>query len=137
MWKDIKFKTYHQMVVAPQTVTADVNSDSVDTQDLNSLGFVVAVGAFSFTGTNRIDLQLQHSDDNSVWTDVAQENIYADTVAPIVKSLVATADQSKTHLVEYRGGKRYVRLVLNVGGTVSVLASAVAISLDPEKMPPL
>lgn len=137
MWRDIKFKTYHQMVVAPQTVTADINSSSVDLKDLNSLGFVVAVGAFAFTNVNRIDIKLEHSDDDSVWADVEQEHIYADTVAPIVKSLVAATDQSKTHLVEYRGGKRYVRLVLDVGGTVSVPASVVAISLDPEKMPPL
>jgi hypothetical protein len=137
MWKDVKFKTYHKLVVAPQTVTADVNSASVDTQDLSSLGFLVAVGAFTFTNANRIDLKLQHSDDGTTWVDVAQEHIYADTTAPIVKSLVAAGDASKTHLVEYRGGKRYVRLVLDVSGTVSVPTSAIAISLDPEKMPPL
>jgi len=136
MWKDIKFKTYHQQVLAPATVTADVNSASVDTKDLNSLGFVVSVGAFTFTNTNKIDLVLEHSDDNSNWTQVGQENLYAGT-APIAKSLSAAADASKTHLVEYRGGKRYVRLVLDVSGTVSVPAAVVAVSLDPEKLPPL
>jgi len=136
MWKDIKFKTYHKQVVVPATVTADVNSDSVDTADLNSLGFIVSVGAFSFSNANRIDLILQHSDDNSNWTGVAQENVYTGT-APVVKSLQAASDASKTHLVEYRGGKRYVRLVLGVIGIVSVPAAVVAVSLDAEKNPPL
>lgn len=134
MWKNQKMQQYHAMVLAPQEVTADINTSGVDCQDLNSLAFIVAVGAFAFSGTNKIGLKLQHSDDNSTFVDVA--DVYEGT-APLVKELAAGADQSKTHLIEYRGGKRYARLQLDVSGTVAVQTAVVAISHDPEKMPPL
>lgn len=134
MWKNQKLKQYHQMVLAPQTLTADANSATVDCQDLNSLAFIVAVGAFAFSATNKIGLKLQHSDDGVAFVDVTE--VY-EGVAPLVKELDAPAEQSLSHLVEYRGGKRYARLQLDVSGTVSVPCAVVAVSQDPEKMPPL
>lgn len=135
MWRNLKLKLYHKKVLNAQTVTASQNSDAVDTQDLLALAFLVQFGAFTFTGTNKIDIKLQHSDDNSTWVDVGAENIY-EGVAPVVKSCVVAADGDKSHLIEYRSGKRYVRCALVVGGTVSVAAAVVAISNKPELMPP-
>jgi hypothetical protein len=133
MWKNIKPSLYHQKVIDAQTVTADVNSASVDCQDINSLAFLVAVAAFAFSGANKIALKLQESDDNSTWADVSE--VYEGTAPnPIVLDEAGKGD--KSHLVEYRGGKRYARLVLDVSGTVSVAMSAVAISNKPELMPP-
>jgi hypothetical protein len=134
MWKNQKLRQYHKMVLAPQTVTADVNTAEVDCQDLNSLGFIVSVGAFAFSNTNKIGLKLQHSDDNVTFVDVTE--VY-EGVAPLVKELDTPAEQSSSHLVEYRGGKRYARLQLDVSGTVSVPCCVVAVSQHPEKMPPL
>jgi hypothetical protein len=134
MWKNQKLKQYHQLALAPQTLTADANTAGIDCQSINSLAFIVAVGAFAFSGTNKIGLKLQHSDDNVTFVDVTQ--VY-EGVAPLVKELDTPAEQSQTHLVEYRGGKRYARLQLDISGTVSVATSVVAISHDPEKMPPL
>ena len=133
MWKNIKLKLFHKLVLAAQTLTADATSISVDTKDIGSLGFLVQVGAMAFDLTNYISLKLQHSDDNSTFVDVTET--YEGT-APVAKILNAAGDASKSHLVEYKGGKQYARLVLDVTGTVSVATSVVAISLHPELMPP-
>lgn len=128
-WKNQSLKQYHALVLAPQAVTADVNSSAVDCKDLMSLAFLVLVDAFTFTSVNKIGLKLQESDDGSVWADATE--LYEPT-----KELVAAADASKTHLVEYRGGKRYARLVLDVSGTVNVEVAVAAISQQTELKPP-
>jgi hypothetical protein len=117
----------------PQTLTADVNCTSVDTQLLQNLGFIVAFGSFTFTTTNKVGLKLQHSDDNSTFADCDTATDYFGGL----KECNAVADASTTHLVQYRGTKRYVRLVLDVSGTVSVTASVVFGSIDPIIQPPL
>lgn len=135
MWKNLKGKIYHQQVLAAAAVSADTNTASVDVDDFNSLAFCVCVGTFAFTGVNKIDIKLQHSDDNSAWSDVGSDNVYEGT-APIVLSLDSGAKDDMSHLVEYRSGKRYVRAVLDVSGTVSAPIAVVAISHKPELMPP-
>jgi hypothetical protein len=135
MWKNLKQQIYHSQVLAAAAVTADTNTASVNVKDLNSLAFLIAVGTFAFDGSNYITVKLQHSDDNSSWADVAQENIYEGTApAPLVINSGALDAQS--HLVEYRSGKQYVRAVLDVTGTVNAPISVVAISHKPELMPP-
>jgi hypothetical protein len=135
MWKNLKQKTYHKMVLAPvSSFAATAATSSVDCKDINSLGFVLAVGSFAFSGSNYLTVNLQESDDNSTWTDVTQ--VYEGTApAPLVLNDQAT-QESKSHLVEYRGGKRYARLNIVETGTVTAPLSVVAISNKPELMPP-
>lgn len=133
MWKNIKLKLFHKLVLAAQTLTASLNTLSVDTKDIGSLAFLVQVGSFAFDGTNYLSLKLQHSDDNSIFVDV--ENVYEGT-APIAKVLNQASDADKSHLVEYRGGKQYARLAIVESGTVSVPIAVVAMSINPELMPP-
>jgi len=134
MWVNLKQKTYHQMVLAPATFSATGATASVDCKDINSLGFLLSVGSFAFDGSNYLTVNLQESDDNSAWSDVTQ--VYEGTApAPLVLNNQAT-QESKSHLVEYRGGKRYARLNIVETGTVSVALSVAAISNKPELMPP-
>lgn len=134
MWVNLKQKTYHKMVLAPATVSATGATASVDCQDINSLGFLLSVGSFAFTSVNYLTVNLQESDDDSAWADVTQ--VYEGTApAALVLNDQAT-QESKSHLVEYRGGKRYARLNIVESGTVSVPLSVVAISNRPELMPP-
>jgi hypothetical protein len=124
MLRNLAQKIKNYMVLAPQTLTADVNSTSVDLEALRSFGFIVSVGAFTFTGTNKVALVIQDSDDNVAFTSTTD-----------LKELVAAADANKTHLVEYKGNKRYVRLLLDVSGTVSVATSVIGHSSDLEIQP--
>lgn len=133
MWKNQALSTYHKQVLAAQTISADTNCAGVDCTDINSLAFLVLVGAFAFTGVNKVALKLQHSDDDVTYVDVTES--YAGATA-IAKELAAGADQNKSHLVEYKGGKKFARLVLDVSGTVSVAMAVVAMSIHPELKPP-
>jgi hypothetical protein len=106
------------------TVSADVDTAVIDTQDLSSLAFLVSVAAFTFTGVNKIALRIKHSDDNVTFSEatLADNDLYVE-----VPELITAGDGAKTHKVEYRGLKRYVKMTLDVSGTVSVAAAVCAI----------
>lgn len=134
MWKNLAQKIYHKMVLAPQTFAASAATSSVDCKDINSLGFLLNVGSFAFDGTNYLTVNLQESDDDSVWSNVTQ--VYSGTAPAALVLNNQASQESKSHLVEYKGGKRYARLNIVESGTVSVALSVVAISHKPELMPP-
>lgn len=111
------------------TLDADTNGAAVDNQLYKSVvhGWYVGIGGITFTSTNRLDIVIQESDDNSTWTAVASEE---DLILPygisfttggIVKSYIAAKAAADTtyNLVGYRGKKRYSRLRLEFGGTHS------------------
>lgn len=127
MLRNQKQKMFHKFVLG-QTVTADVNSASVETADIRSLAFLVVAGAFAFDGSNKVDLIIEDSDDGSSWETGGQYE---------AASLDAAGDASKSHLVEYRGNKKYARLKLDVTGTVSAVISVAAVSMHPEFQAPL
>lgn len=112
-------------------LSADTATAAHDTKEYDAFGYLVQVGAFAFDASNKVALELLHSDDNSVFTACAAE----DYEGGVIKELAASTDQSKVHAVGYVGSKRYVKLNLNVTGTVSVATSVVAISTDPKSAP--
>lgn len=137
MLRNMAARIKQLMLLNPQVVTATFTSASIDTKDFGSAMFNVAVASgFTFTGTNKIDLKLQVSDNNSDWTDAAQEDIYVGT-APIVKSLIVAGDAGVVHSLEYRGAHQYARCVGTVGGTVSVGVSVTALLGYSEFQPAL
>lgn len=138
MWKNIKMILKHVLALAPQTLSATTATAGIDTKDLNSLAFLINVGSFAFDGTNYLTVNLQHSDTDSSYANVGQDGVYDGNTAPTVLVLNDQATQeSKSHLVEYRGGKRFVRLNIVESGTVSAPISVVAISNHSELLPPL
>ena len=121
-------------VLASQTVTGPVQSTSIDLKFYLSAVFMVTVGAFAFSTTNRLDLVIEESDDNATWNEVPGDAVYqskfgAGAIA-VAKSLNGTADQSKTHMVPVYALKRYARLSVKEVGTVSVTMSALALQAD-------
>lgn len=113
------------------TLTADVNSTVAQLKDVDSFGFLVQVAAFTFTGVNKVALKLQHSDDGSTFVDCA----LTDYEGGAIKELTTAADGNKVHAVGYVGQKEYVRLALDVSGTVSVAVAVTGISTCPEVAP--
>ena len=108
--------------------TAAANGTGVDLQGYNSALAVVDVGAEGDTlsGSVYFEISLEHSDDNSTYTDCAQADIVDGTIAAggIWLMLDGTAggnpdSAGSSHQVGYVGGKRYVRLVLAKTGTHS------------------
>lgn len=107
-------------VVGPVTLSADNTPASIDLQGFRSamIHIDVGVGGITFTGTNRIDFILSHSDDDVTFTPVTDEDIEGVTVANgILLSLTAAHAAATSYLRGYVGGRRYLRCLVDFGGT--------------------
>lgn len=108
--------------------TAAANGTGIDLQGFEEATAVVSVGAEGDTlsGSVYFEISLEHSDDDSTYTDCVQADIVNGTIASggIWLKLDGTTggDPDSTGgqwQVGYVGGKRYVRLVLAKSGTHS------------------
>ena len=108
--------------LAPAARDADANGTGVDLQGFESATIVIDMGAEGITlsSTNKIEIELEHSDDNSTFTDVTSS---ADVIGatPDSNGVIATfddvAEAPAVSKVGYIGGKRYIRAVANFSGT--------------------
>jgi len=110
------------------TKTAAANGTGVDLQGYEAASVVVSVGAEGDTLAANLYFQisLEHSDDNSTFTDCAQADIIDGTIAAggIFLKLDGTTggnpdSAGDVFRVGYVGGNRYVRVVLAKTGTHS------------------
>lgn len=124
----------------PANVTDDNASTGVDTSLGGSLMFLVSVGTFAFSGSNKIDILVQDSD---VDTDASYANCVdadihdaEDGANGIAKTLDTTDDDNSTYAVHYRGNKRYARIKLDETGTVDCPFSICAVQSHLRANPP-
>lgn len=108
--------------------TAAGNGTGVDLQGYESATVLVDVGAEGDTlsGSVYFEISLEHSDDDSTYSDCAQADIIDGTIAAggiFLKLDGTTGGDPDTaggiFRVGYIGGKRYVRVVLAKTGTHS------------------
>ena len=106
--------------------TAAANGTGIDLQGFEEATAVVSVGAEGDTlsGSVYFEVSLEHSDDDSTYTDCVQADIVNGTIAAggIWLKLDGTTGGDPDTAggqwqVGYVGGKRYVRLVLAKTGT--------------------
>lgn len=125
------FKTIKQCIDA-KAYTADENGATVDTKDHEAVTGVVNLGISGDTlsGSVYLDVELEHSDDGSAWSDCADSDIvwpkssFASGKPSDVAAVAGTVfrvddpaeDETSKHF-GYIGKKRYVRAVLNLTGT--------------------
>lgn len=116
-----------KVALAPAVVTAAGNGNSIDTNGMGRIAFIVATGAVA--GAGDFGVKLQESDNGSTgWTDVTDEH-QLQTNAP------ATLEADSAYRVGYLGHKRYVRLAVTKAGGTSVALSAVAVLGNTETRP--
>ena len=101
---------------------ADTNCTAVDSQGFSSVTHVVNVGApgITFSTTHKVEIELEHSDDNVTFTDVTSNtDVTGGTVGTngLFQTIDADGDCNKVYAIGYVGGKRYSRVVLNFSGT--------------------
>ena len=101
---------------------SDTNCTAIDSQGFSSVVHVVNVGApgITFSTTNKVDIELEHSDDNATFTDVTSNtDVTGGTVdsSGVFQTIDANGDCNKVYAIGYVGGKRYSRVVLNFSGT--------------------
>ena len=120
--KDLKNNIGVVQSLAPAARDADANGTGVDLQGFESATVVIDMGAEGITlsTTNKIEIELEHSDDDATYTDVTSS---ADVIGatPDSSGVVATFDANTeipaVATVGYIGGKRYIRAIANFSGT--------------------
>jgi len=126
--KDLSNNISPAISIIPAVRTAAVNGSGVDLQGYESATAVVFVGAEGDTLSSSVhfEVSLEHSDDNSSFSDVAQADIVDGTISSggIFLKMDGSAGGNpdttgEIHRVGYVGGKRYVRVVLAKTGTHS------------------
>jgi len=101
---------------------ADTNCTGVDSNGFSAVTHVVNVGApgITYSSSNKVEIELEHSDDNSTFTDVTSNtDVVGGTVGTngLWQTIDANGDCNAVYAIGYVGGKRYSRVVLNYSGT--------------------
>ena len=105
-----------------KTRTADANGDTVDLQGYNGALIIGQIGVegVTLTSTDKIELELEESADDSAWTDVADADLlgYVDGTNDGTFAVAdGNADVPAVFKASYVGTKRYIRVVINYSGT--------------------
>ncbi len=123
-----------ESLIAAAVKTGDTNGASLDLKGYESATIVVSIGITDTTidGSNMFEFELEESDDDSSFTDVAA----ADTIGEVSGTntgcfgVVDTSTEgSSVHTVHYIGSKQYVRPVINVTGTMDAGAPISAVGI--------
>lgn len=80
---------------------------------------MVGVGGITFSGTNKIEFVLTHSDDDSTYTNVTAADLVgvASVTNGIVRALTAAHAAPSVTEIGYIGRKRYLKLLADFSGT--------------------
>lgn len=139
--KDIYGNSSPAVLIGAATLDADNTPAGVSIADYQSALILISVGVggITFTGTNKVEFKLTHSDDDSNYSAVAQADIAGATVGSggIIKSLIAAHASPSVTKVGYHGGKRYLKLLADFGGThgAGTPISAVVLRANPNLGP--
>ena len=121
MQYDLHNRVAHVGAIVPQTLAQTASPDGlsssgVDLRFFHSAELAVYLGDIDEMGSSpvgdaKVQVQLQHSDDNSTFTNVA----LADVLGPssVSGGIVASSTTDNTILeVGYVGGKRYIKVIV-------------------------
>ena len=105
--------------IDPAVVTADTNGTGVDLAGFEAAEIVFSIGesADTLSGSVYLELEVEDSPDNSVWTNCGAADLLDAEAAGLAATIDAAAEDDVVVKVGYVGGQRYVRPVINVTGT--------------------
>lgn len=136
---DLKNRLKIMDAIAFASLDADAASAALNTMGFKGLSalITVGIGGITFTTSNKVEFKMTHSDDDSSYSAVTDDEVLLDLVASaavtgamgksdlvvgtggIVKSLIAAHAGLAHYLVGYRGKKQYVKITADFGGTHS------------------
>ena len=109
------------VLIAPALYTADTTPVSVDCAgyDGATISLAIGVGGITFTGTNKIEFVLEHSNDGSTWAAVTTADMIGVTIASggIIRALVAAKAAADVVFYRYQGPRQFLRLTADFSGT--------------------
>ncbi len=114
---------YHNVLVSqhfnPAVSTVTRTSTAIDLQGFNAANVVFAIGQSGDTLSGSVywTLKIQHSDDDSIYTDVALTDLNNSALTVVVNS--SSLDRT-AYSFGYQGNKRYLKGVATPTGTHSV-----------------
>ena len=138
--RDLSKDTKHVLSIVPAALDADNTPIVIDRQGYESVMYDIAVGVggITFSGTNKVEFKLTHSDDDSTYTAVESDDVVitlpdgtdgAVTSGGIVRSLVAAHAAGTVTKVGYIGGKRYTSLLADFSGTHAAVTPIAAVAI--------
>lgn len=140
--KDMHSGVKVQTAIAAAALSADNTPPAVDLVGFNAALIVLAIGAggITFSGANKIEFKLTHSDDDSTYTAVDAGDVIGVTAVGaggIVKALTAAHAAASSYRFGYVGGKRYIKLLADFSGThgTATPIAAVAVLGQPHDAP--
>lgn len=109
------------VLLASATYAADSTPVAVDLTEFDSalIAIEVGVGGITFSGTNKVEFVLTHSDDDSTYSNVTDADMQGVTgiTGGIIKSLIAAHATADVSVFGYIGEKRYLKLLADFSGT--------------------
>lgn len=131
--KDLHSDTSAAVLIAAAALDADNTPPAVDLQGFYGCEIVLAVGVggITFTGTNKVEFVLTHSDDNSTYTNCDSDDVLGVTIASggIIKSLTAAHASAAVYRFGYIGQKRYIKLLADFSGTHAAATPMAAVAM--------
>lgn len=101
-------------------LSADNTPAAIDLQgyDTALLLLEIGIGGITFSASNKIEFVLTHSDDDSTYSNVTDDDVLGVTGISdgIIHSLVAAHAAATVTQIGYRGGKRYLKILADFSG---------------------
>lgn len=110
------------VAIAAAALDADNTPPAVDLLGHNAAEILLAIGAggITFSGTNKIEFKLTHSDDDSSYDAVTVDDVLGVAsvgTGGIIKALTAAHATAGVYRFGYKGGRRYLKLLADFSGT--------------------
>jgi hypothetical protein len=109
------------VAIPAATYAADNTPAAIDLLGFEGalIALEIGAGGITFSGTNKIEFVLTHSNDGVTYDNVADKDMTGVTgvTGGIVKALVAAHASADVTKIGYRGGRRYLKLLADFSGT--------------------
>lgn len=120
--KDMHSSITVATAIGAAVLSADNTPVAIDRKGYRSAEVVLAigVGGITFSGTNKIEFVLTHSDDDSTYTAVTKADLLGVAsvgAGGIIKALTAAHAAANTYRFGYVGNKRFLKLLADFSGT--------------------
>ncbi|WP_377299728.1 hypothetical protein [Rhizobium sp. SGZ-381] len=120
--KDLHSKVKRTVAIGCAVLSADNTPAAIDLQGYDSAEILldIGVGGITFSGTNKIEFVLTHSDDDSTYTAVTLADMLGLASVGsggIIKALTSAHAAAAVYRFGYKGNKRYLKLLADFSGT--------------------